>query len=147
MSELPLQRSAKVQTVNTHRFGVQLKVDRPEHVGRRDRSKPLSGLGLDRLLLNGVLRLALSLAVDIPPEASLENQRELGGFAQGFASQKRSQHFVSELPQVRPSKDFDIMDDSDLHMEFVDITDVTSARARHKPRLFNVLAGVGTTTT
>ena len=114
---------------NTHRFGVQLKVDRPEHVCRRDRSEPLSGLGLDRLLLDGALRLALSFAGQIPPEASLENGRGMGGFAQGFASQERGQHFVGELAQVRPSKDFDIMDDSDLHMEFVDITDVTSARA------------------
>ena len=73
---------------NTHRFSVQLKVDRPEHVGRLDRSKPLSGLGLDRLLLDGAFRLALSLAVQIPPQASLENQRGLGGFGQGFASQE-----------------------------------------------------------
>lgn len=52
---------------------------------------------------------------------------------EGFANQKRSQHFVGEKAQGRPRSD--IMDALNLHkphmMEFVDITDVTRARREY----------------
>ena len=127
--------------LNTYRFGVQLKVDRPKHVRCLNRSQSFSRLGLDRFLADDIRRLAFFLGVQIPPQASLENKRGLGACLQGLANQKRSQHFVTEdreTAQGRPSND--IMDASDLHrphmMGFVDITDVTRAQrvtttARH----------------
>ena len=93
-----------VLLLNTYRFGVQLKVDRPKHVCCLNRSQPLSRLGLDRLLADDVLRLALFLGVQIPPQASLENKRGLGACLQGLANQKRSQHFVSEERRLKEGR-------------------------------------------